>query len=39
MASFLGNLGSKIKNLHDDKFEFSQKDINRQNFGQQFDKI
>ena len=33
MASFAGNLGTKIENLHVDKFEFSQKDINRQNFG------
>ena len=39
MPSFAGNLGTRIENLHTDKFEFYQKDINRQNFGQQFDKI
>ena len=33
MAGFLDNLGTKIDNFHVDKFEFSQKDINRQNFG------
>ena len=36
MPSFAGNLGKRIENLHTDKFEFYQKDINRQNFGQQF---
>ena len=39
MTSFSVNLWTKNEELHNNKFEFSQKDIDRQNTGQQFHKI
>ena len=39
MANFSEKKWTKNENLHVDKFEFSQKDISRQNLWQQFDKI
>ena len=39
MANFSEKKWTKNENLHVDKFEFTQKDINGQNFWQKFNKI